>query len=753
MATKVVFGNKLIQEPSANSRILSGIKNPPQNLTFGNVLIIDAGNGALYGGGSGVNGTIAQGKEAIYSFDNEEDLRNHFKGGILFSLANLLFAPNGSGTPGASTVHVLKAATTTPGTLTFTFASGAQIVTRPKSEGFVANGILGDEISAVAYYTIRTAGTTGNTIIAKVNAVAIGDYTVAVSDTTTDVASGLAAAINTAQGPMGYRATSLGAKITVYAPYNVGAAGNALIPTTTVTGGVVATTSSTFGLAKQVDTVTLTGSSGTANISVNGTNYLATFATSLTVTAANFITAHAATILADEDIVVTANTGVLTFTANTAGIGQTILAPVNVTTNLAGTKAIVYDNGNGAAGVDGTKLTRGYGAELQAGVIDSTKFRISFSRGTFTGLAPDGIAWNEIVESQTQTKLLARSVEFIEVDDFLAWSANDFEFNESWEIVSTTSGIVASADLVTYASINLVTGGTETYGVDDLNDALDTIPDLDFTFILANDYETAAKSANNVRVQSWINTESRFDRFLFVGARSNQANFNNGNNSSVDVANFFNDVKVPVVHGGPRLTSRVTGSGFREFTGLHKAAQVLGRIAGLQPQVPGTFKAIKIVGEVHNMKAKERIIALDNGVLHTHYDNDVKAFCINQAINSTQNNTNLVNPDGTSYEISIERIKAQLNKEIVINARIELLGQENGPNLNTLSPADVKQWLDGYLTKKTATDTADNLIISFQNITVVQQQDTYKVTYGFVPNGPVNKLLFTGFILDANLSA
>jgi len=73
--------------------------------------------------------------------------------------------------------------------------------------------------------------------------------------------------------------------------------------------------------------------------------------------------------------------------------------------------------------------------------------------------------------------------------------------------------------------------------------------------------------------------------------------------------------------------------------------------------------------------------------------------------------------------------------------------------LNTLAPIDVKQWLDGYLTTKTATDNDDNLIISFENITVVQQQDAYKITYGFTPNGPVNKLLFTGFILDSNLSA
>lgn len=40
--------------------------------------------------------------------------------------------------------------------------------------------------------------------------------------------------------------------------------------------------------------ITLTGTSGTANITVNGTAYLATFDTSLTVTAADFVTSHLA---------------------------------------------------------------------------------------------------------------------------------------------------------------------------------------------------------------------------------------------------------------------------------------------------------------------------------------------------------------------------------------------------------------------------------------------------------------------------
>jgi len=90
----------------------------------------------------------------------------------------------------------------------------------------------------------------------------------------------------------------------------------------------------TIALAK-TRTITLTGTSGTANIAVDGTNYLATFATDLTTTAANFVTARAAAILSAKGIVVTAAAGVLTF----KNVYSTfpVISITNLTTNLAGT--------------------------------------------------------------------------------------------------------------------------------------------------------------------------------------------------------------------------------------------------------------------------------------------------------------------------------------------------------------------------------------------------------------------------------
>ena len=80
--------------------------------------------------------------------------------------------------------------------------------------------------------------------------------------------------------------------------------------------------------------ITLTGSSGTANIAVGGVNYLATYATSLAATATAFVTTHAAA-LATAGTTVTANGAVLTFTHTTTGYPT--LSITNATTNLAGT--------------------------------------------------------------------------------------------------------------------------------------------------------------------------------------------------------------------------------------------------------------------------------------------------------------------------------------------------------------------------------------------------------------------------------
>ena len=89
----------------------------------------------------------------------------------------------------------------------------------------------------------------------------------------------------------------------------------------------------------QVATHTLTGTSGTANVGINGANYLATFTTDLTTSAANFVTSHAATLLTI-GITATSSGADIILTATLAGQPfSSLVAAVNVSGNLAGTLA------------------------------------------------------------------------------------------------------------------------------------------------------------------------------------------------------------------------------------------------------------------------------------------------------------------------------------------------------------------------------------------------------------------------------
>lgn len=81
-------------------------------------------------------------------------------------------------------------------------------------------------------------------------------------------------------------------------------------------------------------TVTLTGTSGTENITVGGVNYLATFTTNLTTSATNFVTSHATALLA-LGITVTSSGAVLTFVSATATFPTITVA--NVSGDLSAT--------------------------------------------------------------------------------------------------------------------------------------------------------------------------------------------------------------------------------------------------------------------------------------------------------------------------------------------------------------------------------------------------------------------------------
>lgn len=104
------------------------------------------------------------------------------------------------------------------------------------------------------------------------------------------------------------------------------------------------------------DTATLTGASGTANVTINGIDYLATFDTSLATTAANFVAAHAADILARFGRVVITNPSGsdILVTSGVPGLDVTV-AVTNVSGDLDATVANTTTMVQNDPGVDGLK--------------------------------------------------------------------------------------------------------------------------------------------------------------------------------------------------------------------------------------------------------------------------------------------------------------------------------------------------------------------------------------------------------------
>lgn len=109
-------------------------------------------------------------------------------------------------------------------------------------------------------------------------------------------------------------------------------------------GVVLKTGQDSITATARVDTITLTGTSGTADITCSGVDATATFNSDLTTTASDFVTAFASE-YSSEGVTVTSSGADLIFTATTAGVdftGDTTIT--NATGNLDGSVAATTAN-------------------------------------------------------------------------------------------------------------------------------------------------------------------------------------------------------------------------------------------------------------------------------------------------------------------------------------------------------------------------------------------------------------------------
>ncbi len=488
----------------------------------------------------------------------------------------------------------------------------------------------------------------------------------------------------------------------------------------------------------------------TVDVLVGGTSILSGVFTTTTASAADLRAAIIADINSAGSGFTAYEQGGEVIVVSTPGVGSGGNSFV-LTTALTGTVTSTITGFSG--GVDGVQLATGYGARMLQGENDPTKFMIEFYEGTYRGLSMAGNEISGLTTSQSAPNLIATSLEFDNIDELIQWCKTDFAFSarfeldsDSWQINGT--GAVDSVDLTNYSSPNLAQNGATDYAADDLDATLEAIKELDNTFFLADRWGADAAGTQNTKIWNHIQNDAEMDKFMIVGGGKDITKFEGSPDSSIDVAKYYDSSDVTVVHSGVKRPIIGNGVGLEKLDAIYHAANVVGRLGGLEPQTPITFKNLIWTDFIHPLGQKEREKALQGGVLHNRFVPGI-GNVVNQGINSLQRNTQLINPDGTSFEISVMRIAAQLNKELILNMRPLFIGN----NIGTITPADVKSFVESYLISRTATDSTDNLIINFKNVTVRLIQDYYDVKYGYVPNGPINKIFVTGFMLDANLSA
>ena len=400
-------------------------------------------------------------------------------------------------------------------------------------------------------------------------------------------------------------------------------------------------------------------------------------------------------------------------------------------------------NANGA--VSGSHLKTGYAYTIEDGETDNT-IVCKFWRGSYTGdytdpVTGDVLSYDELTVEQSDPILICQSPEVASMQELVEWMRSDSNFGARFILgeVSTEGEGFPEAT----GSFTLFAGGTEQYKPTDIDDLLNQIADVDYNIVFTDQVGASANSAVMGKVIAHRNTEAKFDKFVYVGAYNGKADYD----KSLTLAKGFNNAYIVCVHGGIGTASDAVASGIRWWGVFYNLCQVIGRVSGKPPYIPVTNKTMGGDALQHIPTDKEMEKALKAGLVVVYPNPYLQRFVVLQGVTTLQDNTLLFNKKGLSFSIQFMRIIAQLNKECVVNAEIDLMGDEYGVNINTLSKGSLETWTINFLQTRVATDSQDNLIQRFQNVVAERIDDYYKVSYEVVLNNEVTKIFFTGFLL------
>lgn len=400
--------------------------------------------------------------------------------------------------------------------------------------------------------------------------------------------------------------------------------------------------------------------------------------------------------------------------------------------------------GNGV--IEGGVLKVGYAARVITGSDDPSKFKCQVYRGSFMGVDDDGEPYGSASLSKASGNLLTESEEFETLEELYNWARSDKYILANF-VVSMTGVKTSNISAVT---LTAATGGkTEWLKDSEYADVLEAISELDVTFFLATNTSVGdgISSATTGRLFTFLKNDAKFTEFLVIPGGSSDSDLFGESGSSQAIAKYYDSEQVVVVHGAP-IVNRKDGNGTKELPSIYLAAAIIGLAAGQAPQQPLTFKRVGYQSFTYDLKKKEREKALQAGIMHVR--NLSGYWCVNQGITTIQDNKKSIASDGQTMELSIVIIKAQLNKELIVDSANRFIGDTSAVNAN---PQTIKNFTETKLSSLTAKTGEDNLLKSWKNVKVVQKNSDFQITYDFAPNLPVNKLFFTGNILDLELNS
>lgn len=400
--------------------------------------------------------------------------------------------------------------------------------------------------------------------------------------------------------------------------------------------------------------------------------------------------------------------------------------------------------GNGV--IDGGVLKVGYAARVITGSDDPSKFKCQVYRGSFMGVDKDGEPYGSASLSKATGNLLTESEEFETLEELYNWARSDKYILANF-VVSMTGVKTSNISAVT---LTAATGGkTEWLKDSEYADVLEAISELDVTFFLASNTSVGdgISSATTGRLFTFLKNDAKFTEFLVIPGGSSDSDLFGESGSSQAIAKYYDSEQVVVVHGAP-IVNRKDGNGTKELPSIYLAAAIIGLAAGQAPQQPLTFKRVGYQSFTYDLKKKEREKALQAGIMHVR--NLSGYWCVNQGITTIQDNKKSIASNGQTMELSIALIKAQLNKELIVDSANRFIGDTSAVNA---SPQTIKNFTETKLSSLTAKTGEDNLLKSWKNVKVVQKNSDFQITYDFAPNLPINKLFFTGNILDLELNS